>query len=171
MEGAVAHQGSPAKRGLNGNGRPQRFISIHTYHGSSMESTMVQVARWTYEFHCLPVGLNSAPQVFTKVLKPILALNRQRGLRIIAYLNDIMLMAQSPHDLDPWSISVIPVVDTPADTSVGGLQDKLAKVFPHATQEIQFLGLIVTCASMKLAPLPEKVKALTKKCWQVLQHQ
>ena len=36
---------------------------------------------------------------FTKVLKPILALTWQRGFRIIAYLDDMMLMAQSPQEL------------------------------------------------------------------------
>ena len=39
-----------------------------------------------YEFRCLLFGVNSAPRVFTKVLKPILALIRH-GFRIIAYLN------------------------------------------------------------------------------------
>ena len=39
------------------------------------------------------------------------------------------------------------------------------------TQEIQFLGLMVKSVTMKLALSPEKVKALMKKCRQVLQHQ
>ena len=32
-----------------------------------------------FEFQCLPFGLSSAPRVFTKLLKPILAWMRQEG--------------------------------------------------------------------------------------------
>ena len=47
------------------------------------------------EFACLPFGLASAPRVFTKLLKPVLSILRQRGIRLIAYLDDILLMAPS----------------------------------------------------------------------------
>ena len=67
-------------------------------------------------------------------------------------------------------------MDTPADTSVGGLQDKLEKVFPHTNtgDTISWtdseMGEHETCFPPPPPP-PEKVKALTKKCQQVLQHQ
>ena len=32
-----------------------------------------------YEFQCLPFGLSSAPRVFTKLLKPVLARLRHQG--------------------------------------------------------------------------------------------
>ena len=47
------------------------------------------------EFACLPFGLASAPRVFTKLLKPVLSILRQRGIRLIVYLDDILLMAPS----------------------------------------------------------------------------
>ena len=34
-----------------------------------------------YEFQCLSFGLSSAPRVFTKLLKPVMALLRQKRLR------------------------------------------------------------------------------------------
>jgi len=37
----------------------------------------------TYEFTCLPFGLTSAPRVFTKLLKPVMAFLRGQGLRTI----------------------------------------------------------------------------------------
>ena len=40
-----------------------------------------------WEFVCLPFGLASAPRVFTKLLKPVVAVLRQMGLRIIIYLD------------------------------------------------------------------------------------
>ena len=47
------------------------------------------------EFACLPFGLASAPRVFTKLLKPALSILRQRGIRLIVYLDDVLLMAPS----------------------------------------------------------------------------
>ena len=38
-----------------------------------------------YQFNCLPFGLSSAPWVFTKTLKPVIALLREMGVQIIVY--------------------------------------------------------------------------------------
>ena len=40
----------------------------------------------TYQFQCLPFGLECAPWVFTKTLKPVAALLRQLGVRLIVYI-------------------------------------------------------------------------------------
>ena len=48
-----------------------------------------------YQFQCLPFGLSSAPWVFTKTLKPALALLREMGVRLIAYIDDILIQAES----------------------------------------------------------------------------
>lgn len=37
-----------------------------------------------YQFLALPFGLSSAPRVFTKLIKPILAWLRERGIKIVA---------------------------------------------------------------------------------------
>lgn len=48
-----------------------------------------------FEFLCLPFGLNVAPYIFTKVLKPVVNHLRKRGLSSIIYLDDILLIASS----------------------------------------------------------------------------
>ena len=48
-----------------------------------------------YEFACLPFGLASAPRVFTKLMKPVVGLLRQLGIRLIVYLDDILIMGHS----------------------------------------------------------------------------
>ena len=58
-----------------------------------------------YEFQCLPVGLSSAPPVFTKLLKPVMALLRQRGLRSQTII--MLLMAESRQDLKHQSKEVL----------------------------------------------------------------
>ena len=49
----------------------------------------------TYQFTCLPFGLSSAPWVFTKTTKPVMAILRSLGLRMIIYIDDILLMAET----------------------------------------------------------------------------
>ena len=53
----------------------------------------------TYQFQCLPFGLTSAPQVFTKVLKPVVGVLRRMGICLIIYLDDILIMHQSREKL------------------------------------------------------------------------
>jgi hypothetical protein len=48
-----------------------------------------------HEFICLPFGLATAPRVFTKLIKPVVAALRQRGIRLVIYLDDILIMAES----------------------------------------------------------------------------
>ena len=47
------------------------------------------------EFACLPFGLASAPRVFTKLMKPVLSILRQRGIRLIAYMDDFLIMGET----------------------------------------------------------------------------
>jgi len=49
----------------------------------------------TFQFLCLPFGLCTAPRVFTKVLKPAVELLRSIGIRLVIYMDDMLLMAKS----------------------------------------------------------------------------
>ena len=56
-----------------------------------------------FQFQALPFGLSSAPRIFTKVLRSVGAFLRQRGWRLIIYIDDILLMHQSASTLaDPF---------------------------------------------------------------------
>ena len=48
-----------------------------------------------YQFRCLPFGLSSAPWAFTKLLKPVFAFLRNKGIRLIIYLDDILILSSS----------------------------------------------------------------------------
>ena len=49
----------------------------------------------TYQFNCLLFGLSSAPSVFTKTLKPVEALLREMGVRLIIYIDTILILAET----------------------------------------------------------------------------
>ena len=67
-----------------------------------------------YKFQCLPFGLSSAPRVFTKLLKPVVALLRQIGLRLIIYLDDMLFMHVNREQLEamaPMIVSLFKALD------------------------------------------------------------
>ena len=49
-----------------------------------------------YEFTCFPNGVASAPMVFTKVMKPVIAILRSKGCLFVMYIDDILLQAATP---------------------------------------------------------------------------
>lgn len=51
-----------------------------------------------YEFQVLPFGLNTAPYVFTKILKPVMQHLRSKGLISVIYLDDIWCCGRSSQE-------------------------------------------------------------------------
>ncbi|CAB4001220.1 Hypothetical predicted protein, partial [Paramuricea clavata] len=66
-------------------------------HNSHKKYLRFVFQRITYEFQCLPFGLSSAPRTFTKLLKPVIVLLRTQGIRIVIYLDDMLILDQSPN--------------------------------------------------------------------------
>ena len=52
-----------------------------------------------YQFNCLPFGLCTAPKVFTKILKPSVEMLRSLSIRLVIYMDDMLLMASSKQTL------------------------------------------------------------------------
>lgn len=46
-------------------------------------------------FCALPFGLSTAPRVFTKVMRPFVTAMRSRGIRVLPYIDDFLMMSQS----------------------------------------------------------------------------
>lgn len=51
-----------------------------------------------YEYTCLPFGLSTAPYVFTKILKPVVAGLRRQGFLSVIYLDDLLVVGRSFED-------------------------------------------------------------------------
>ena len=74
----------------------------------------------SYQFNCLPFGLASAPWVFTKTLKPVAALGRELGIRMVVYIDDILLMAEIKEKARDQASSLIYLVTVPGFHSKHG---------------------------------------------------
>src|SRR5206468_3477810 len=54
--------------------------------------------RWNtilYQYTCVPFGLNVAPRLYTKLMKPILANLRTRGFVSVSYLDDCLCLGDT----------------------------------------------------------------------------
>ena len=103
-----------------------------------------------YEFACLPFGL--APRVFTKIMKPIVAFLRQLGIRLIMYLDNLLIMAQSNE-----------ILNCRASTTRHLLENYLKSVLIPATQ-MEFLPFLIDSQTMTLALPSDKVTKVKKEC-------
>jgi hypothetical protein len=115
-----------------------------------------------YEFRCLPFGLSSAPRAFTKILKPVAALLRSLGVRVVFYLDDILLLRQNKDEL--WKI-FHQVVDLLQNL---GFTVKREKCSPLPTQQLIFLGALLNSVTMNLSLPQEKLSAITMTAQEIL---
>jgi len=117
-----------------------------------------------YEFTCLPFGLSSAPQTFTKLLRPVMAYMRAQGTRLIVYLDDILLMHQSKESLGQQVNRTAQLLESLGFT----VNQEKSNLTP--TQKIQFLGFLVDSMSMKFFLPEEKAQGISHMCQNLLQQ-
>ena len=91
--------------------------------------------RQLYFFHALPFGLNVAPFIFTQVLAWPIQCLRDRGISLLAYLDDIVIWHR---DRDTLSSQVHHVMWFLQDM---GIRFNLAKSLPYATDSTVWLGI------------------------------
>lgn len=63
-------------------------------HQNSRKFLRFQFNSKTFEFTCLPFGICTAPRIFTKVMKPVVAYLRKQGIICVVYLDDILIIDQ-----------------------------------------------------------------------------
>ena len=113
-----------------------------------------QVGDKLYHFNCLPFGLTSAPWVFTKTLKPVVALGRELGMRLVVYIDDILLMAESEEKARDQAAGMTYLLECL------GFTINTEKTVTVPTQTLDFLGFTVNTVTMELTLPPGKIKKI-----------
>ncbi len=90
---------------------------------------------WAYQNKVLPFGLSLSPRVFTKVAEAALVPLREQGVRILNYLDDWLILAQSWDKLCEHRDLVL------SHLSQLGLQVNWEKSKLSPVQRISFLGM------------------------------
>lgn len=115
-----------------------------------------------FEFVCLPFGLNVAPYVFTKILKPVMSFLRVQGFRSVIYLDDILCLGDSKVNCSENINATVKLL-----VSLGFLLQK-RKCDLVSSQTKEFLGLIYDSNKM-IVTLPENKKEKVLKMISIFQ--
>ncbi|KAL0173136.1 hypothetical protein M9458_033447, partial [Cirrhinus mrigala] len=99
-------------------------IQIAPHHRRFLRFAFEGVA---YQYTVLPFALSLAPRTFTKCMDAALLPLRQKGIRILNYLDDWLVLAQSEAELHLECL---------------GLRVNLSKSVLHPSRQVSFLGAI-----------------------------
>jgi hypothetical protein len=120
----------------------------------------------SYQFVTKPFGLNVAPRVFTKLMKPVIAWVHGQGVRMIIFLDDILMLAPLIETLNQHTRMTISLLE-----SLGFLINyKKSTLIP--TQRILFLGMLIDSTMMEFILPKEKSENILRECRHLLKtHQ
>ncbi|KAN0045612.1 hypothetical protein ACTA71_005990 [Dictyostelium dimigraforme] len=103
----------------------------------------------------MPFGLSTAPRIFTILLRPVLRMLRDTNVSVIAYLDDLLIVA-------PTKEECLTNLKKTIDLLKLGFKFNLEKSILEPTQSITFLGLEIDSLSMKLLVPKEKKRSVIK---------
>ena len=103
-----------------------------------------------YEFTCLPFGLCTSPYVYSKILKPVLAFLRTKGMKVTNYLDDFLIFGESKEEC----LSNLYCVQNLL-TSLGFVvNSKKSQLIPNTC--CKYLGFIINSKEMCIELTKEK---------------
>ncbi len=108
----------------------------------------------TYQWQVMPFGYRDAPRIFTKMMAVVAREARKRGVRLVVYIDDILLIA--PTALAAQEALAI-FLQLLRDF---GFTLNIPKSVLTPTQVIEFLGVIVDSRSMTFALPPQKMEKI-----------
>ncbi len=107
-----------------------------------------------YQYKVLPFGLSLSPRVFTKVAEAALVPLREQGVRILNYLDDWLILAQSQDQLCEHRDMVL------SHLSQLGLQVNWEKSKLSPVQRISFLGMELDSVSQTTRLTQERAQSV-----------
>ena len=112
------------------------------------------VNKKVYQFTCLPFGLTTSPREFTKLLRPVIALLTQRGVKLHVYLEDWLIRADTPEQAQlhaQTTISVLQFLGWIINYEKSGSTACPDDLTP--SQDFQFIGMQFNARQFTVAPL------------------
>ncbi len=115
-----------------------------------------------YQFTCLPNGLACAPRKYTKMMKPVFATLRTKGYIITGYIDDTLIIADSPSDLRQAVQATASLLESL------GFTLNYEKSVLEPTQYMQYLGFCIDSQLMRVTLNNEKVNSVIEDCTAML---
>ncbi len=116
-----------------------------------------------YQYKALPFGLSLSPRLFTKVVEAALVLLREAGIRVLNYLDDWLILAQSRALLCEHRDTVL------SHFSRLGLLVNREKSKLSPTQRISFLGMELDSVNLTARLSIERAQSMLS-CLESFQH-
>lgn len=104
-----------------------------------------------FEFNCMPMGLTTAPYVFTKLLKPVFNQFRREGIICLIYLDDILILGSAIDEVQKTTEFVINTLQNL------GFIINFKKSQLQPTQSARYLGFVYNSRNMTMR-LPDDKK-------------
>ncbi len=115
--------------------------------------------RWkgkTYRFKVMPFGLCSAPRIFTKLMKEVVAHWRAQGLRLAFYIDDIIILARSAEECRQHALIVLHTLREL------GFEVNEQKCVLEPSQRCDFLGFTLDTRHMQIKVPKDKLSNIRK---------
>lgn len=155
QDGGFSHpEGCPTERRLDVINRPQGCLLFSPSSTAAPEVTPLRVEGQDIRVSVPTIRAEQCTQSFHKLLKPILAWLRQRGVRMIVHLDDILVLGSSPEEGKAHVELTIEML------SQLGFVINREKSQLEPTQKIQFLGFWIDSRSMTISLPVEKVEKI-----------
>jgi len=137
-------------------------IPIHKAHQQYLR---FQVDKVCYQFTCLPFGLSCAPWTFTKVMKPLMTLLRSWGVRIIIYIDKMLILADSKEEATQHLETLMFLLETLGFM----INPEKSHLLPY--RDMEFLGLQVDSQNAQLHLPGEKIKQIRREASELIQKE
>jgi hypothetical protein len=106
-----------------------------------------------YRYQCLPFGSSSSPLVFTKMVRPAIQHLRTLGIRILAYMDDILIIGRTKEETELHTRMALDLL------LELGWKIRLDKSELEPAQNREFLGMLLdTTGEMPMIRVPYKKK-------------
>jgi hypothetical protein len=128
----------------------------------AMKLLQFQWREKTYRFRCMPFSISSAPRVFTKMMKLVLAQLRLRGLRIVGYIDDFLVFGRTQEEAFQNTFQAIQLLMKLGWT----INWDKSKLIPQQSQI--FLGMVVNSYNMFFKVPAEKMKNIKRDIMEIL---
>ena len=156
QDGGPTHtERPPEDRRLDDQGRSEGVHDPDTQLRQINPLLQVQSRHYQYTYQLF--GLSCAPWVFTKTLKPVLTLLRELAVRLVAYIDDVLVLAETAERARYHTNGLIYLLENM------GFLVHLEKTVREPTQEIEFLGMMVDSKMEELCLPGQKLRKIRQR--------
>ncbi len=141
-------------QGLVCHDRSKRRILPRIHPSVSQEVPKVRFWGKAYQYRVLPFGLALSPRTFTKVVDAVLAPLRLQGIRILNYIDDWLILAQSEMEAARHRDVVL------AHMKQLGLRLNAKKSVLSPVQRTTYLGVVWNSTMMQARMSPARIESI-----------